>query len=155
MRKKTRWVIYGLILGIVILQLFQPQKNLGDRSVAEDLFKTAEVDKAIKDVLERSCYDCHSNFTNYPLYSYISPVSIFLGKHVKKGKEELNFSEWALISDKDKISRLVDIYESVESGEMPLQSYLIIHKEAALSEDDKEVILSWAEKEGEILFKKN
>ena len=155
MRKKTRWVIYGLILGIVILQLFQPQKNLGDRSVAEDLFKTAEVDKAVKDILERSCYDCHSNFTNYPWYSYISPVSIFLGKHVKKGKEELNFSEWALISDKDKISRLVDIYESVESGEMPLQSYLIIHKEAALSEDDKEVILSWAEKEGEILFKKN
>ena len=155
MRKKTRWVIYGLILGIVILQLFQPQKNIGDRSVAEDLFKTAEVDNAVKDILERSCYDCHSNFTNYPWYSYISPVSIFLGKHVKKGKEELNFSEWGLISDKDKISRLVDIYESVESGEMPLQSYLIIHKEAALSEDDKEVILSWAEKEGEILFKKN
>ncbi len=155
MRKKTRWVIYGLILGIAILQLFQPQKNLGDRSVAEDLFKTAEVDKAIKDVLERSCYDCHSNYTNYPWYGYISPVSIFLSKHVNKGKEKLNFSGWGLISDKDKISRLVDIYESVESGEMPLQSYLIIHKEAALSEDDKEVILSWAEKEGEILFKKN
>ena len=155
MRKKTRWVIYGLILGFVILQLFQPQKNLGDRSVAEDLFKSAEVDKAVEDILERSCYDCHSNFTNYPWYGYISPVSIFLSKHVKKGKEELNFSEWGLISDKDKVSRLVDIYESVESGEMPLQSYLIIHKEAALSEDDKEVILSWAEKEGEILFKKN
>ena len=155
MRKKTRLVIYGLILGFVILQLFQPQKNIGDRSVAEDLFKSAEVDKAVEDILERSCYDCHSNFTNYPWYGYISPVSIFLSRHVKKGKEELNFSEWGLISDKDKVSRLVDIYESVESGEMPLQSYLIIHKEAALSEDDKEVILSWAEKEGEILFKKN
>ena len=141
--------------GIYINPIFPAKKNIGERDVPEDLYKTGNVDKPVKDILERSCYDCHSNFTNYPWYSNISPVSIFLGKHVKKGKEKLNFSEWALISDKDKISRLVDIYESVESGGMPLQSYLIIHKEAALSEDDKEVILSWAEKEGEILFKKN
>lgn len=155
MRKTTRWVIYGIILGFILLQLFQPKKNLGERDVPEDLFNTGNVDKSIRDILQRSCYDCHSNYTNYPWYGYISPISIFLSKHVNKGKEALNFSGWELISDKDKISRLVDIYESVESGEMPLQSYLIIHKEATLSEDDKEVILSWAEKEGEILFKKN
>ena len=154
MKKIIRWIIYALISAFVILQFFQPEKNLGERDVPEDLFNTVAVEESIKDILETSCYDCHSNYTNYPWYSYISPVSVFLNTHIKDGKDELNFSEWGLYSDRDKISRLVDIYEAVESGGMPLQSYLIIHKEATLDEEAVEMILSWSEKEGEILLKK-
>ena len=154
MKKIIRWIIYVLISAFVILQFFQPEKNLGERDVPEDLFNTVAVEESIKDILETSCYDCHSDYTNYPWYSYISPVSVFLNAHIRDGKDELNFSEWGLYSDKDKISRLVDIYEAVESGEMPLKSYLIIHKEATMNEEAVEMILSWSEKEGEILLKK-
>ncbi len=155
MKKTTRRIIYILILGFIILQFFQPEKNLGERDVPEDLFNTVSVDKDVRDILETSCYDCHSNFTNYPWYSNISPVSIFLNKHIVNGKKELNFSEWGNYSDRDKISRLVDIYEAIESGEMPLQSYLIIHKDAELNDEDVDKVLTWTETEGEILFKKN
>lgn len=155
MKKTTRRIIYILILGFIILQFFQPEKNLGERDVPEDLFNTVSVDKDVRDILETSCYDCHSNFTNYPWYSNISPVSIFLNKHIVNGKKELNFSEWGNYSDRDKISRLVDIYEAIESGIMPLQSYLIIHKDAALDDEAIDKVLTWTEKEGEILFKMN
>ncbi|MDX2445145.1 MAG: heme-binding domain-containing protein [Bacteroidales bacterium] len=155
MKKTTRRIIYILILGFIILQFFQPEKNLGERDVPEDLFNTVSVDKDVRDILETSCYDCHSNFTNYPWYSNISPVSIFLNKHIVNGKKELNFSEWGNYSDRDKISRLVDIYEAIESGEMPLQSYLIIHKDAALDDEAIDKVLTWTENEGEILFKMN
>ena len=155
MKKTTRRIIYILIPGFIILQFFQPEKNLGERDVPEDLFNTVSVDKDVRDILETSCYDCHSNFTNYPWYSNISPVSIFLNKHIVNGKKELNFSEWGNYSDRDKISRLVDIYEAIESGEMPLQSYLIIHKDAELNDEDVDKVLTWTEKEGEILFKMN
>ena len=155
MKKTTRRIFYILILGFIILQIFQPEKNLGERDVPEDLFNTLSVDKDVRDILETSCYDCHSNSTNYPWYSNVSPVSIFLNKHIVDGKNELNFSEWGNYSDRDKISRLVDIYEAIESGGMPLQSYLIIHKDAELNDEDVDKVLTWTETEGEILFKKN
>jgi len=154
-KKTTRRIFYILILGFIILQIFQPEKNLGERDVPEDLFNTLSVDKDVRDILETSCYDCHSNSTNYPWYSNVSPVSIFLNKHIVDGKNELNFSEWGNYSDRDKISRLVDIYEAIESGGMPLQSYLIIHKDAELNDEDVDKVLTWTETEGEILFKKN
>lgn len=155
MKKTTRRIIYILILGFIILQFFQPEKNLGERDVPEDLLNTLSVDKDVRDILETSCYDCHSNSTNYPWYSNVSPVSIFLNKHIVDGKNELNFSEWGNYSNRDKISRLVDIYEAIESGGMPLQSYLIIHKDAELNDEDVDKVLTWTETEGEILFKKN
>ena len=43
-------------------------------------------------VLKESCFDCHSNKTNYPWYNNITPVNFWLAAHVKDGKKHLNFS---------------------------------------------------------------
>ncbi len=152
MRKPFQKILLSLAIIFIGLQFFQPDKNQGILSTGEDLFSQVYVDDSIKVLLETSCFDCHSNHTNYPWYGQIPPVSIFLNKHIVEGKKELNFTEWSSYTDKDKISKLVDIYDEVESGNMPLESYLKIHKDATLSEHEKQLILSWAEKEGLVLL---
>ncbi|HEX5022789.1 MAG TPA: heme-binding domain-containing protein [Candidatus Binatia bacterium] len=42
----------------------------------------------------RACFDCHSNATVWPWYSYIAPISWLIERDVKEGRRELNFSEW-------------------------------------------------------------
>ncbi len=154
MKNPFQTIFLSLLIILIALQFFRPDKNQGILSTGEDLFSQVYVDDSIKALLETSCFDCHSNHTNYPWYGHLSPVSLFLNKHIVEGKKELNFSEWSNYTDKDKISKLVDIYDEVEGGDMPLESYLKIHKDAALSEHEKNLILSWAEKEGLVLLNK-
>lgn len=136
-------------------QLFQPEKNEGKRNIETDLFQTTMVNDSIKTLFTTSCYDCHSNSTCYPWYSKLSPISWYLYDHVKAGKEALNFSEWGNYTDNEKISQLVDIGETVSDGEMPLKSFLIIHKEAKLSEEEIQKIVNWTEQEGMRIMEEN
>ncbi|NLE46347.1 MAG: heme-binding domain-containing protein [Chloroflexi bacterium] len=85
---------------------------------------------------QRACFDCHSNETVWPFYSYIAPISLMLAEHVADGRDRLNFSEWdGRNEDFD------DIAEVVTSGKMPLPTYLLLHPEARLSEAEKQGLL--------------
>ncbi len=97
----------------------------------------------IQAILKRSCFDCHSNHTTFPWYSNIAPVSIFTKLHVKEGREHMNFSTWKKYDDEKKLKYLDKIPKAIKS-KMPLPSYLLIHKEAKLSEADKKALTTWA-----------
>lgn len=85
---------------------------------------------------QRACFDCHSNETVWPFYAYIAPMSLMLSQHVTDGRDQLNFSEW----DKRNESH-EEIVEVVNSGEMPLPNYLLLHPEARLSETEKQALV--------------
>ena len=67
----------------------------------------------------------------------------FLEDHVKNGKAELNFSEWGSLSSRRKASKLRSIIKQIESGEMPLDSYTLIHKEAKFSNEETNEIINF------------
>ena len=87
--------------------------------------------------------DCHSNSTNYPWYSEIAPASWYLAQHVNEGKEHLNFSEWAAYNKDQQAHILKDIKEVLNDREMPLKSYLLIHKDAKLTENQYQILYDW------------
>jgi NAD-dependent oxidoreductase involved in siderophore biosynthesis len=93
-------------------------------------------------VLKRACFDCHSNHTTFPWYSSIAPVSWFTKHHVEEGREHMNFSTWAEYDDEKKLKFLDKIPKAIKS-KMPLPSYLLIHKEAKLSDADKALLTKW------------
>ena len=97
----------------------------------------------VQAILKRSCFDCHSNHTTFPWYSNIAPVSWFTKYHVEEGREHLNFSTWEKYDDEKKLKYLDKIPKAIKS-KMPLPSYLLIHKEAKLSEADKKALTTWA-----------
>lgn len=76
-----------------------------------------------------ACYDCHSNETVWPVYSYVAPMSWLVRRDVEEGRDELNFSEWG-----DAAGELDDAVETLIEGEMPPSQYTVLHPAARLSD---------------------
>jgi hypothetical protein len=99
----------------------------------------------VKEVLRRSCYDCHSNETVYPWYSRVAPGSWLLARDVREGRKELNFSAWQQMQQARQNRRRKGIWKEVASGEMPPWFYLPLHPAAKLSDADKAVLKTWSD----------
>jgi hypothetical protein len=136
-----------LLVGFIILQFYQPVKNEGEQLTEQGLIWSTDIPPELGEKFMVSCYDCHSDYTHYPFYGYISPVSWLLDKHITEGKNQLNFSAWDLYSKKDKISLLIGICDEVSNKTMPLPLYTKLHKDARLSIDDIFQICDWTEEE--------
>ena len=135
------------LIGIMILlliQLYQPARNSDNGQVLPvHIEKVYAMPKSVQQALQNSCYDCHSNNTHYPWYSYIQPTRAFMESHIKDGKKDLNFSEFGNYSERKQQSKLKSIIKQVKSGEMPLSSYTLIHKNAILPTAQKQEIITW------------
>ena len=151
MRKIVRFGILILIVGFIVIQFFQPEKNK-EQITGNDILRYHEVPETVAAILEESCYDCHSNNTRYPWYDRISPVSWMVNNHIQDGKHELNFSEWGKLDIYKKITTLEEIRQESSRKTMPLKSYLIMHPKARLSDEQIKTIEEWAEKLGEGLL---
>ena len=136
---KNKKILYVVFAILIVIQFIRPERNLGKVETENTIFVNAEVGT----ILQNSCFDCHSNFTNYPWYTNIQPIGWWLNYHVDEGKEELNFSEFESYSLKRKLHKLEEIKEMVEEGEMPLTSYTIIHGDATLNGEQKETLYKW------------
>jgi hypothetical protein len=94
-------------------------------------------------ILKKACYDCHSNQTSWPWYSYVAPGSWFVVRHVNHGRGDLNFSEWPTFDFEAQDLAMSDIREQIEDGKMPLSSYILLHPEARLTSNDRRTLLRW------------
>ena len=147
MGRKLKFVGIGLIAVLIVLQFFQPELNNAPIDPELDMLELLAPPEPVADVIRDACYDCHSNQTIYPWYNRISPVSWYLFKHIKKGKEDLNFSEYGLLDKADKIGAFADFCDVLDAGTMPLQSYMLIHKDARLTQEESENLCNWTEKQ--------
>ena len=139
--KKT--LIVALV-AFVLIQFYRPEKNNAEyRNVAAFEAKT-QVTPEIKTILEQTCYDCHSDKTEYPWYAEVSPFSLMIADHVEDGMKHLNFSKWDSYNDKKKDHKLDEVIEEVEEGKMPEDGYALIHGD--LSPEEKEAIMNWGRK---------
>ena len=145
MKKTLKIIAILVVIAIVAIQFVRPDRTNPPVDQAQILEATTAVPADVKEILVRSCSDCHSNETRYPWYSNVSPFSWFLVDHIREGRGELNLSEWGTYTAEKKKRKLDEICEMVQSAEMPLPSYLWIHRDAVLSESDKKVLCDWSE----------
>lgn len=132
-----------MFVAFVGIQFIPTTRNQSDKILETDITKTFNVPNDVQNVLKTSCYDCHSNNTNYPWYNRIQPAAWYLEGHITDGKKELNFSEFGDYSDRRKKSKLKSIISQIESDEMPLPSYTYIHWDAKLSPQEKKLLENW------------
>jgi hypothetical protein len=144
MKKIIKRVLLGLAIGFIIIQFFRPEKNANATVSANHIEQMYPVPENVKLVLAKACYDCHSNNTRYPWYDRIQPVAWWLDNHVQEGKAELNFSEFGTYTLQRQAKKLKKSAHEVEEGEMPLSSYTVIHTDARLTADEKQVLMAWA-----------
>lgn len=133
----------GVII-LALIQFVQPVRNESGQVMDKDIAKTISVPEGVQSILLKSCYDCHSNNTNYPWYTRIQPGGWFMAYHVSNGKEKLNFNEFGLYPKRRQESKLDAIAKQIENEEMPLPSYLLLQRDAILSPSEKAVMISWA-----------
>lgn len=136
-------IILGLAVILIGIQFFQPLRNQSDEVTATHIERVYNVPQNVKAILTQSCYDCHSNNTRYPWYSRIQPGAWYMARHIKKGKEELNFSTFGEYSARKQRNKFRAMAGQVKDGEMPLSSYTLIHRNAVLSQQDKQVLVNW------------
>ena len=135
MKKIIKRILVVGLLALVGIQFIPADVNHQNGIPPTDIRFTYDVPEKIIETIEISCYDCHSNNTNYPWYSHIQPIRFFLDNHVEEGKEELNFNEFKTYSDRKKRNKLRSITEQIRENEMPLSSYTIIHNDAKLTKE--------------------
>lgn len=145
---KKKWLI-GFVILFLAAQAFQPSKNRGEASGPADITAAVAVPGDILTLLKRSCYDCHSNNTTYPWFDHITPVNWWVADHIKVGKIELNFTDFARYSPKKQLHKLKEIRETVDNGEMPLRPYLVMHRKARLTGTQKRALVDWTKKAAE------
>lgn len=150
--KKTGLIV---LVALVAIQFVRPELNKGNESQPAGISRMYKVPVAVQSVLKNACYDCHSNKTNYPWYSRIEPFGWWLERHIREGKEELNFSEFGNYSPRRQRSKLFAVEKSIEDGTMPIRSYTFMHKEARLTKEQKRLVMNWADKIKDSINKKD
>lgn len=132
--KITGYVLLGIFLAI---QLKQPDRTnppeIADSSIPDE----------VKVILKAKCYDCHSNESHWPWYSYVAPVSWWVAGHVHDGRKEVNFSKWDNYDEDRQEDKIEETFDEVLDGAMPIESYLITHKDAKVTEEEVDVFDMW------------
>ena len=143
MAKKILLIAVALLL---VIQFFRPAKNVTDERT-NDISTNYYIPASVHLLLENACNDCHSNKTTYPWYANIQPMNWWLDHHVTDGKRKLNFSTFTKLTIAVQNHKLEEVIETVKESEMPLPSYtwLGLHSNANLSQQERTVITTWAQ----------
>ena len=146
--KKIAYIsLFITVIGLIIVQ-FIPSKLPPNTPVQlQDKSQIQNASVEVMAILKTSCYDCHSNQTNYRWYSYVAPVSWQIAKDVVNGREALNFSEWNSLNKRKLVSKLADIKEQLAKDIMPMKIYTFIHTDAKLNPTQKLLITDWTDLE--------
>lgn len=133
----------ALVVVVLALQVRQPDRTNPPVDPAAILQRHVTVPPDVKALLDRACRDCHSNETQWPVYAYIAPISWDIGRHVRDGRDAMNFSEWSRYDADAASDLLLEMCRRVRKDEMPLPSYLRLHRSARLAPPDIERLCQW------------
>jgi len=143
--KRVLKIMLTIVLFIFIaIQFYQPALNVDKGQVyTTDFTQVYKMPVEVKAMLQTSCYDCHSNNTNYVWYDYVQPARTLVENHIKNAKQDLNFNEWGTYSNRKQERLLNSIKEQIETKQMPLSSYTIMHENAKLNDEQIKVLTNW------------
>lgn len=151
--RKRIWI--GLLALLVAIQLIPVAKTNPTFDPVGSLWLTQNVPADIGAILQRSCQDCHSNRTKWPWYSHVAPVSWTVASDVNGGRRHFNMDEWGEYSLEKRQSKLTKICEELKSGDMPDSKYLLIHRSAKLTDQQRATLCDWAEATRSVLGRAN
>jgi hypothetical protein len=149
MRKTFPRILLALLILFIGIQFVRPEQTNPASDPKLSIASAAAVapDERVLGIINRSCFDCHSNQTRWPWYSKVAPLSWTVAHDVEEGRGKMNFSLWGSYSTEDKLHALKDLCEEVTEGKMPPGNYLIAHGDADLSDAERDLLCAWANQE--------
>ena len=128
-------ILIALIIVLVGIQFIPVERT--NPPVKNEIDAPADV----KAILKKTCYNCHSNETNWVWYTKIAPASFLAVSDVNDGRKHLNFSEWDINKE---VKAKEEIWDEVREEQMPPWQYRIFHSESKLTQEEKDIIRNWA-----------
>jgi hypothetical protein len=142
--KNTLKIALAVIVLLGAMQFFRPAENYSTADAPDDIAEKYDVPMNTLMNIYDACYNCHSNYTQYPWYYKVQPVGWWMAHHINEAKEHLNFSEFARYDSGVAAKKFKKIYEVARDRSMPLKSYLLMHEEAKLTPDQYKNVENWA-----------
>ena len=142
---RRMWKRLGLgVLGLLAAsQLVRPARTNPPIDPQKTLAATAHPPAGVVATLDRACGDCHTSHTRWPWYTNVAPISWWIIDHVNEGRQRVSFSSWGDYDTPRRLKELDEICRRVERDNMPLESYLLMHRDAELSDQDRQAICEW------------
>jgi len=141
--KFLRILFILLVATFIVLQFFGIERGNPEFDQKADFISIEKPPAEVEKMIKAACYDCHSNETIWPWYSYIAPASWIIEEHVIDGRDNLNLNDWGDYELEDRAYIIEEMIEEIEDGEMPLPGYDILHPDAKLTDDQKEALYKW------------
>ena len=139
-----------LIIGVIVflvIQFFPIDKTEIGYDHKNSYEYIAKPPQEIVSLLKEACADCHTSKAEYPWYASVQPIGWWIADHIEHGRSHLNFSEWGNMDKREREHAIEEIIETLESKEMPLKEYTWMHKEARLSEEQVNSLISWFQRD--------
>ena len=133
-------VVFGL------MQLIPIDRTNPPVNKAQNFVDVQKTPANISMVLKNACYDCHSNETKYPDYSYVAPISWSVKNHINEGRKRLNFSVWTTYSQELKVGMLKNTISTVTNRKMPIPGYMVYHEEANITQAERKLLENYFKK---------
>src|SRR5215469_9669745 len=142
MRRKIRLGLLLSMMALLVAIQLVPSGVINPASKGE-----VSAPPEIHDTLRRSCYDCHSNQTQWPWYTNVAPFSWVVARDIEVGRRQLNFSEWGTYYPGTRRRKLQWMGRALEQKVMPPPLYQLIHPASRLSPQDREQLRRWIDLE--------
>ena len=146
LKRLTRVLAASVAVVAVGIQFVRPARPRGELPRDGSMNDLVVVPATVDSLLRRSCYDCHSDDTRWPWYSQVAPVSWLIMWDVRHGRADLDFSRWSVDPDREPTpsQQFRWMCQDVRRGIMPPKLYTVVHRDARLTESDREAICAWS-----------
>jgi len=141
MRTLGRLATAGVVV-FALLQVVRP--GIPAKPAAAEVQAPPEVEH----ILDKNCYSCHSDQRRLSWFDQIVPGYCLVRHDILTAREHLNFST---LGSKPAAAQKAALYEAVNMirlGAMPLPSFLVLHPEAKVTDEElatlKQYLAPWA-----------
>ena len=141
-----RRLIIGVFVVLALIQFIRPAKTNPPVDLSQTIESHLNVDPNVESIFQRSCRDCHTNKTVWPWYSSVAPVSWLVTDDVHDGRRKMNLSEWGNYKPDEAHTLLMRMCREVSGNDMPIFAYKVIHRNAVLSDADKQALCDWTQR---------
>ncbi len=138
-------IIYWFLVVIALIQFIPVDRTNKPVDAKQNFINVQKTPPHVTSILQKACYDCHSNETVYPDYAFVAPISWSIKHHINEGREHLNFSEWASFNNDLKKSMLEQAARSLKDYTMPMPGYIAQHPEANLTKAERVLLAQYFE----------
>jgi len=142
------WKKKAGLAGIIVLlaaQLVPVDRSNPPVDPSKTIYALTPMPANVRSVFQGSCANCHSNETHWPWYSRVAPFSWIVAHDVHQGRRNLNFSNWGIYPLRRRQNKLESICDQLMNGEMPDSKYVFVHRDAKLTQEQKEAVCTWTQ----------